>query len=278
MATIPNILLSNGVEIPQLGFGTYKLTENVVPVVRSAIEIGYRHLDTAQMYDNEAEVGQAWSESGLDRTDFFLTSKLDNSNHLRDQALPSFEKTLTDLRTDYVDLFLIHWPMPNEYGGDFASTWRILEEFYAQGRARAIGVSNFEPEHLQVLLDSCAVVPMVNQVESHPYLPNEAVHQFDSAHGIVTEAWSPLARGLMIDDSTLTSIGEKYGKTSAQVALRWAIQRGDVVFPKARSAQRQQQNFDVFDFSLSPAEMEKIRSLDRGEKGRTGSHPAQKGF
>jgi 2,5-diketo-D-gluconate reductase A len=225
------------------------------------------------MYHNEAEVGQAWAGSGIAREDLFLTSKLDNPNHEPSAARRSFAQTLLDLRTDYVDLFLIHWPLPMHYGGDFVTTWKVLEEFLADGRARAIGVSNFEPHHLQRILDHADVTPMVNQVEAHPYLPNRAVHDFDAEHGILTEAWSPLARGRAASDPVLAEIGEAHGATASQVALRWALQRGDIVFPKSVTPARQAENLQVFSFELSADEVQRIDALNEGEKGRTGTHP-----
>jgi 2,5-diketo-D-gluconate reductase A len=225
------------------------------------------------MYHNEAEVGQAWAGSGIAREDLFLTSKLDNPNHEPSAARRSFAQTLLDLRTDYVDLFLIHWPLPMHYGGDFVTTWKVLEEFLADGRARAIGVSNFEPHHLQRILDRADVTPMVNQVEAHPYLPNRAVHDFDAEHGILTEAWSPLARGRAASDPVLAEIGEAHGATASQVALRWALRRGDIVFPKSVTPARQAENLQIFAFELSADEVQRIDALNEGEKGRTGTHP-----
>ena len=270
---IPALTLATGASIPQLGFGTYKVIEHPAEVVASALELGYRHIDTAQMYHNEEAVGQAWTESGIAREDLFLTSKLDNPNHRPDDARDSFAQTLRDLRTEYVDLFLIHWPLPGLYGGDFVTTWKVLEEFFADGRARAIGVSNFEPHHIQRLLDQADVIPAVNQVESHPYLPNRAVHQFDAEHGILTEAWSPLARGRAAGDPVLAEIGAAHGVSASQVALRWAIQRGDIIFPKSITRARQAENLRLFGFQLSDAEVARVDALDRGEAGRTGTHP-----
>ncbi len=270
---IPRLTLATGATIPQLGFGTYKVTDNAVEVVSSALRLGYRHIDTAQMYHNEADVGRAWAESGLAREDLFLTSKLDNPNHEPDAARRSFEQTLSDLRTDHVDLFLIHWPLPMFYGGDFVTTWTVLEEFFADGRARAIGVSNFEPHHLQRILDHGDIAPMVNQVESHPYLPNRAIHQFDAEHAILTEAWSPLARGRVAADPVLGEIAVAHDATPSQVALRWAIQRGDIVFPKSVTPARQAENLEIFGFQLSAEEIARIDGLNEAEKGRTGTHP-----
>lgn len=274
---IPAVKLSNGVEIPALGFGTYKVTENIEPIVASALEVGYRHIDTAQMYGNEAEVGKAWRASGIAREELFITSKLNNPNHEPDAARASFEQTLRDLQTDYVDLFLIHWPMPNSYGADYAATWRVLEEFYKQGRARAIGLSNFYIEHLEKLIPDCDIIPHANQIESQPYLQNRALHDLNRELGIVTEAWSPLARGRAVNDATLGGIGHQYSKSASQVALRWGLQRGDVLFPKASDRARQKQNLAVFDFELSPSDMAIIASLEEGEEGRSGSHPSNVG-
>ncbi|QWW19359.1 aldo/keto reductase [Schaalia sp. 19OD2882] len=271
---IPFLPLATGATIPQLGFGTYKVApEEAFDAVTTALELGYRHVDTAQMYRNEAEVGLAIEASPVPREQVFLTTKLDNANHEADVARRSFERSLEDLRTDHVDLFLIHWPLPTLYGGDFLACWRVLEEFHADGRARAIGVSNFQPSHLEQILAGCDVPPMVNQVEAHPFMANGAVHDFDAAHGILTEAWSPLARGRAVTDPTLGRIGRAHGVSASQVALRWAIQRGDVVFPKSVHRGRQVQNLDVFSFVLSEDEVALVGSLDEGEAGRCGSHP-----
>ncbi len=272
-APVPTVTTASGVVIPQLGFGTYKVTEDAAGIVRDALEVGYRHIDTAQMYHNEEQVGAGWVSSGIPREELFITSKLDNPNHEPQVARAAFAKTLEDLQTDYVDLFLIHWPLPMYYGGDFGSTWEVLEEFLAAGSARAIGVSNFEPHHLEKLFKTAVEKPQVNQIESHPYLQQDELHRFDAAHGILTEAWSPLARGAAAKDSVLEEIGAKYGKSASQVALRWGVQRGDILFPKASSRKRQQENLDIFDFELSQADLERIVSLERGEKGRTGKHP-----
>ncbi len=272
---IPVVTTTSGVAIPQLGFGTYKVTENAQAIVESAIDVGYRHLDTAQMYRNEGDVGRAWNQSGLPREAFFLTSKLDNPNHEAPVARDSFARTLDELQTDYVDLFLIHWPLPNDYGGDFGATWEVLEGFLEDGRARAIGLSNFEPSHVERVLETASHKPTVNQVESHPFFPNDAVHAFDHDHGIVTQAWSPLGRGTVLDNPVIQAIALETEKTPAQVVIRWGLQRGDVLFPKATSRARQKENLDVFDFELSPAQMERIFALDKGETGRRGSHPQE---
>lgn len=274
VAPIPSCVLPTGHRIPQLGFGTFKVAPaDTHAAVSTALDVGYRHIDTAQMYRNEKEVGDALADSGLPRDSIFVTTKLDNSNHLPDDARRSFDRSLTDLRTDYVDLFLIHWPLPMHYGGDLLGCWRVLEEFYADGRARAIGVSNFEPHHLDAIIAGCNVAPMVNQIESHPWFPNAAVHAFNADHSILTQAWSPLARGRAASDATLARIGATHGVSASQVALRWALQRGDVIFPKSLHRERQRENLDLFGFVLDDDEMALIASLDEGEAGRCGSHP-----
>nr|WP_223875237.1 aldo/keto reductase [Nanchangia anserum] len=266
--------MREGGSIPQFGIGTYQVAPaETVATVRSALEIGIRHIDTAQMYGNEAEVGRAIAESGIARDDMFLTTKLNNGNHAPDDARRSFERSLRDLRTDYVDLFLIHWPLPTRYGGDFVTTWRVLTEFAADGRARHIGVSNFQIPHLRRLIDEVGVVPEINQIEAHPYLPNNDVRDFGAGHGILTQAWSPLARGAILDDPQVRALAEDLGRTPAQVVLRWAIERGDVIFPKSVHPERQLENLSIFDFSLPPTAREVLDGLDRGEAGRQGSHP-----
>ena len=270
MTAVPTVLLNNGVEIPQLGFGVFKVPpEQTEDVTRTALEIGYRHVDTAQMYGNEAGVGRAVRAAGLARDEVFVTSKLDNPNHARDDALRSFDGTLAELGFDHVDLFLIHWPLPEV--GDFVETWHAMEEIYRSGRARAIGVSNFAPHHLRRLLAAAEVVPAVNQIEVHPYLVQADVRAFGAEHGIVTEAWAPIARGRVLDDPVITTIAKRLERTPAQVTLRWAIQRGDVVFPKSVSRGRIEENFDLFDFELADDEMAEITALDRQE--RTGPDP-----
>ena len=274
MSDVPNISLNDGNTIPQLGFGTFQIEpEDTAEAVGKAMEIGYRHIDTAQMYGNEAEVGEAIRNSGIDREEIFVTSKLNNSNHEPDDARESFDKTLSDLGLDYVDLFLIHWPLPTQYDGDFVSTWQTMEEFKNDGRARSIGVSNFQPDHLDQLASETDMVPAINQIEVHPYFTNDEVRAYDQEHGIATEAWSPIAQGEVLDDSTLNEIAEKVGKTTAQVVLRWHIQRGDIVFPKSVTPERIQENFELFDFELDSDDMEAITALDKGEDGRTGPHP-----
>lgn len=267
---VPDITLNNGVTIPQLGFGMFKVPpDEAFDTARTAIEVGYRHLDTAQMYGNEAGVGAAVRKSGLPREDFFVTSKLNNGYHDPEDALTAFEQTLATLDIGYLDLFLIHWPLPKV--GDFLDTWHAMETIYSSGKVRAIGVSNFEPDHLQRVLDGADVVPAVNQVEIHPYLIQQELRAFNEQHGIATEAWSPIARGKVLDDPALRRVAEEVGQAPSQVVLRWHIQRGDIVFPKSSHRDRMVENFDIFGFSLDPDQMDAITALDRGE--RTGPHP-----
>jgi 2,5-diketo-D-gluconate reductase A len=276
LSTVPGINLNDGNTIPQLGFGVFQIEpKDTAKAVSEALEIGYRHIDTAQMYGNEKEVGKAIRSSGLDRGDVFVTSKLSNGAHEPGDAREAFDATLSDLGFDYVDLFLIHWPLPTRYDGDFVSTWKTLEEFHSDGRARSIGVSNFQIEHLERLAAETDSVPAVNQIEVHPYLTNEAVRSYGREHGILTEAWSPIAQGGVLDDSTITQIAEEVGKTPAQVVLRWHVQRGDIVFPKSVTPSRMKENFELFDFELDFVDMNAITALDRGEEGRAGPHPDQ---
>ncbi len=274
MSTVPGITLNDGNTIPQLGFGVFQIgPEDTAEAVSNALEIGYRHIDTAEMYGNEKEVGEAVRASGLDRGDVFVTSKLNNAFHEPQDAREAFDTTLSDLGFDYVDLFLIHWPLPTLYDGDFVSTWKTLEEFHRDGRARSIGVSNFQIEHLRSLAAETDTVPAVNQIEVHPYFTNDAVRGYGQEHEIATEAWSPIAQGGVLEDSTITQIADRVGKTPAQVVLRWHIQRGDIVFPKSVTPSRMKENFELFDFELEPDDVDEISALDQGEDGRTGPHP-----
>ncbi len=271
MTAVPTVTLTNGVDIPQLGFGTYQIPpDETEDATRTALEAGYRHIDTAQMYGNEAEVGRAVRAFGADRDEIFVTSKLNNSVHAPDDALAAFDRTLSDLDIGHLDLFLIHWPLPG-IDVDYVDTWRAMEEMYASGRVRAIGVSNFQPAHLRRVLDETATVPAVNQIEVHPYLTQDDVRGFNAAHGIATEAWSPIAQGGVLDDPTIAQIAERVGKTAAQVTLRWHLQRGDIVFPKSVTPARVKENLDVFDFELTDDDVAQISGLNRDE--RTGPDP-----
>ena len=225
------------------------------------------------MYGNEREVGEGVRDSGLARENVFITSKLSNAAHRPDDARRAFDATLAALGTDVVDLFLIHWPLPTLYGGDFVSTWRVLEGFQREGRAHSIGVSNFQPSHLERLTAETDTVPAVNQVEAHPYFVNDPVRAYGQQHGIVTQAWSPLAQGAVLADPAVTAIAARLVRTPSQVVLRWHIQRGDVVFPKTVSPERMRENLDLFTFELDADDMTALTALDRGELGRTGPRP-----
>jgi 2,5-diketo-D-gluconate reductase A len=271
---VPTIELNDGKTIPQLGFGVFQIppaeTEKAAAV---ALDVGYRHIDTAEMYGNEQGVGDAVRASGLDRADVFITSKLNNGFHEPDAARKAFAQTLVELGTDYVDLFLIHWPLPTLYNGDFVSTWKTLEEFHADGRARSIGVSNFQVSHLERLAAECDVVPAVNQIELHPYFQNTAVDAYGKAHGIATEAWAPIAQGKVLDDPALVELAGRLGKSVAQIVLRWHIQRDNIVFPKSTTPSRIKENFELFDFELEPDAVQVIDALDKGDAGRDGPNP-----
>ncbi|WP_455159364.1 aldo/keto reductase [Schaalia cardiffensis] len=271
---IPNLVLSNGKAMPQFGFGTFKISpEDTFDAVSSALELGYRHIDTAQMYGNEVEVGRAIAESGIPREQIFLTSKLNNRNHEPQAARDSFKQSLEDLQSDYVDLFLVHWPLPGLYEGNVALPWPVLEEFYDLGQAQAIGLSNYQASHIDEVLKVASVSPHVLQIEAHPYLPNNALRDYARSLGMVIEAWSPLARGRATCDPILAKIGAAHAKSAAQVALAWALQRGDAVFPKSLDPARQLENREAVGLELSTEECALISSLDEGEAGRTGSHP-----
>ena len=267
---VPQLPLNNGVTIPQLGFGPFLVPPaEAAQVTLAALDQGYRHLDTAQMYGNEAGVGRAIRDSGLPRDEVFVTTKLNNGFHERKAALAAFDGSLTALGLEYVDLFLIHWPLPKR--GQYVEAWAALVELLAQGRVRAIGVSNFHAAHLQQIIAATDVVPAVNQIEVHPYLRQDALRATNAELGIATEAWSPIARGRVLADPVIEQIAQAHERTPAQVTLRWAIQRGDIVFPKSMHPDRMRENFELFDFDLSPAEMAAIDGLDRGE--RTGPDP-----
>ncbi|MET0449917.1 MAG: aldo/keto reductase [Aeromicrobium sp.] len=269
--TVPTIALNNGVEIPQLGFGVFQIDPaETKEATLTALEVGYRHIDTAQMYGNEEGVGDAIAASGLDRDDIFVTSKLNNGFHAHDDALAEFDKSLERLKIEKIDLFLIHWPLPG-IDIDFVETWKALEEIYASGRARSIGVSNFQPTHLRRIVQEADVVPAVNQIEVHPFLTQDDVRAVNAEHGVATEAWSPIAKGQVLDNPVIKGIAIEHDKTPAQVVLRWHVQRGDIVFPKSVTRARVEENFDIFDFELSGSEIGFISALNKDE--RTGPNP-----
>jgi 2,5-diketo-D-gluconate reductase A len=274
MSDVPVIHLNDGTTIPQLGFGVFQIDpDKTADAVKTALQIGYRHIDTAEMYQNERGVGEGIRDAGLDRADVYITSKLNNGYHRPDDARRAFDGTLEKLGSDYVDLFLIHWPLPTLYDGDFVSTWRTLEEFKEDGRARSIGVSNFQVPHLERLAHETDTVPAVNQIEVHPYFTNDTVRAYGAEHAIATEAWSPIAQGKVLGDPVVTRIAEATGRSPAQVVLRWHVQRGDIVFPKSVTPQRIKENFEIFDFELDAADMQALTALDKGEAGRTGPNP-----
>ncbi|GAB2525432.1 aldo/keto reductase [Microbacterium petrolearium] len=270
MTSVPEIRIAEGVRIPQLGFGVYQVPpEATEEAVATALEVGYRHIDTAQMYGNEQGVGDALKASGLSRDEVFVTSKLNNGFHRRDDALRAAEQSVERLGGP-MDLFLIHWPLPT-IDVDYLETWRAMIEIRDQGLARAIGVSNFQVPHLERIIAETGVTPAVNQIEVHPYLTNETVRAYGAEHGIATEAWSPIAQGAVLGDPTITAIAERLGRTTAQVTLRWHIQRGDIVFPKSVTRSRVEENFRLFDFELTDEDVQAISALNRDQ--RTGPDP-----
>jgi 2,5-diketo-D-gluconate reductase A len=269
-STIPTVTLNNGVEIPQLGFGVFQIPEDeTTAAVSAALETGYRHIDTAAAYGNEAGVGRALADSGLSRDELFITTKVWNSDQGYDATLRAFDTSLAALGLDRLDLYLIHWPTPAR--DLYADTWRALERLVEEGRLRAAGVSNFQPAHLQRLLNGSSLVPTINQIELHPGLQQSELRAFHAEHGIATEAWSPLAQGAVLDDEAITSIAGRTGKSPAQVVLRWHLQLGNVVIPKSVTPSRIRENFEVFDFELTDEDMSTIAGADRDL--RTGPHP-----
>lgn len=270
MSTVPTVTLNNGVTIPQLGFGVFQVPDDeTTAAVAGALEAGYRSIDTAAVYGNEAGVGRALAESGLAREELFVTTKLWNADQGYDSTLAAFDASLAKLGLDHVDLYLIHWPTPAR--DLYVGTWRALEKLLADGRIRAAGVSNFQPAHLRRLREESSLVPAVNQIELHPGLQQGELRAAHTEHGIATEAWSPLAQGAVLGDEAITSLAERHGKTPAQVVLRWHLQLGNVVIPKSVTPARIRQNIDVFDFELSASDMDAIAGLDRGM--RTGPDP-----
>ena len=270
----PLITLADGNRIPQLGLGVYKVEDaTAARIVEGAIDAGYRHVDTAKLYFNEAGVGAGVRAAGIPRDEIFVTTKVWNDDQGYDETLRAFDASLALLGMDYVDLYLIHWPAPKQ--DRYVDTWRALEAIKRDGRARSIGVSNFNAPHLEKLLANSQESPVINQVEVQPWLQQRALRDFDAAHGIATEAWSPLARGRAIGDPTLEAIGAKHGKSSAQVVLRWHIEQGLVVIPKSNSIERIRENSRVFDFKLDDSDLAAIAGLETGE--RTGSNPDEVG-
>lgn len=271
MSHSPSLVLNNGVEIPQLGFGVFQVPEDETKqAVLTALDAGYRHIDTAMLYGNEVGVGEAIAESGLDRDAVFVTTKVWNSDQGYDSTLRAFDASMQKLGIDVLDLYLIHWPTPSR--DLYLETWRAMEKLYLDGRIRAIGVSNFQPDHLRRLCDKSQVVPVINQVELHPLLQQKEVRRTNDELGVLTEAWSPIAKGgELLKDEVITGLADKHARTPAQVVLRWHIQLGNVVIPKSVTPSRVKENADIFDFALGEDDMAAIERLDRGE--RTGPDP-----
>ncbi|MFD8275397.1 aldo/keto reductase [Streptomyces flaveolus] len=268
--TVPTVTLNNGVEIPQLGFGVFQVPDaETTAAVTAALEAGYRSIDTAAIYGNEAGVGRALADSGIARDDLFVTTKLWNADQGYDATLKAFDTSLDKLGLDHVDLYLIHWPTPAR--DLYRESWKAIEKLVADGRIRAAGVSNFQPAHLERLIAGSDLVPAVNQVELHPGLQQGELRAAHARLGIVTEAWSPLAQGAVLKDEAITTIAARHGKSAAQVVLRWHLQLGNVVIPKSVTPARIRENLDVFDFTLTDDEMTAIAGLDRDL--RTGTHP-----
>ncbi|GAB3572479.1 aldo/keto reductase [Amycolatopsis endophytica] len=271
MTTIPTVELNNGVHMPQVGFGVFQVPEDeTTRAVTTALEAGYRSIDTATVYGNEAAVGRAIADSGLARDELFVTTKLWNSDQGYDETLRGFDKSLSELGLEYLDLYLIHWPVPE--ADRYADTWRALETVYDDSRVRAIGVSNFQPHHLDRLARESNIVPAVNQVELHPYLQQEEVRAYHAEHGIVTEAWSPLAKGGdLLAEPSVKALADKHGRTPAQIVLRWHLQLGNVVIPKSVTPSRVKENLDLFGFELAGSDLAELAKLEKGL--RTGPDP-----
>ena len=267
---VPLVTLSDGLEIPQLGFGVFKVDpDKTNRIVRDALDVGYRHLDTAKIYHNEEGVGHAVKESGIARDDLFITTKLWNDDQA--DAAAAIDKSLARLGTDYVDLYLIHWPSPER--DTYVDAWRALASIQESGKARSIGVSNFTVDHLERLIAETGVVPAVNQVELHVDFQQAELRAFAAEHGIAIEAWGPLGQGKINESDDLAAIAAAHGKSVPQTILRWHLQIGNIVIPKSNNKERMAENFDILDFELSTSELTTIASLDRGEDGRNGSHP-----
>jgi methylglyoxal/glyoxal reductase len=258
--------LHNGVKMPWLGLGVFKVEDGaeVVNSVKTALEVGYRSIDTAAIYGNEEGVGKAIAESTVPREELFITTKVWNSNHGYEATLAAFDVSLEKLGLDYLDLYLIHWPLPSQ--GKFVETWKALEKLYKDGRVRAIGVSNFKVHHLEEIIANCEIVPMVNQVEYHPRFNQRELHDFCKRHGIQLEAWSPLMQGGLLEEPALVEIAKKYNKSTAQIIIRWDLQTGVVTIPKSVKPHRIAENADVFDFELSQEDMDIINALNQDQR------------
>ena len=260
---MPLATFNSGHQAPRLGLGVYKVAQDIADsLVVKAIETGYRRIDTAALYDNELEVGSGIRKSGIDRSDIFVTTKIWKDGQGKDFTADAIEASLDRLKVGYVDMLLIHWPHPKL--NKFVETWQVFEDFIATGRVKGIGVSNFEPAHLEALLAESSVVPALNQVELHPSFQQQTVREYNSAHGILTEAWAPLSRGKLTEDPVIVGLARKHGKSPAQVILRWHIQLGNLVIPKTSNPDRLAENIDIFDFELDSEDMHAIAGLDTG--------------
>lgn len=266
MPDVPDLMLNNGVNMPQLGFGVFQIPEEeTAEAVSAALAAGYRSIDTASLYRNEAAVGRALAASDLPREELFITTKLWNDDQGYDEAMRAFDASLSRLDLTYVDLYLIHWPMPGQ--DKYVETWRAMERLYRDGRVRAIGVSNFQPAHLDRLVRETGTIPAVNQVELHPYLQQEWLRTYHAEHGIATEAWAPLAKGgELLEHPTITGLASKHDRTGAQVVLRWHLQLGNIAIPKSVTPARIQQNLGIFDFHLDQEDMQAISWLEEGKR------------
>lgn len=270
--TVPAVKLNDGNHIPQLGYGVWQVgNDEAVTAVSEALKVGYRHIDTAAIYGNEEGTGKALNESGIARSDIYLTTKLWNKEQGYESTLKAFDESLRKLGTDYVDLYLIHWPLPSK--DLFMDTWRAFIKIKEEGRAKSIGVSNFQTADLERILKESDVVPVINQIELHPQFQQDELRLFHSKHDIATEAWSPLGQGTILENPTLKTIAEKHGKSVAQVILRWHIETGNIVIPKSVTPARIKENFEVFDFSLNGTDHDAITKLDKTD-GRIGPNPA----
>lgn len=277
MSKVPSINLRDGKTIPQLGLGVWQVEPSITErVVRDAIAAGYRSIDTAEGYQNEEGVGAAIKSSGVARDELFITSKLRNGGHERDLALKSFDETMQKLGLDQLDLFLIHWPIPSQ--DKYVEAWKVLVELKQQGRIASIGVSNFNQDHLERIINETGEVPVVNQIELHPRFQQRDKRAYHEQHDIRIESWSPLGSGRMLDDATVGDIAKKHGKSIAQVIIRWHLQEGFIVIPKTTHKERMIENFDVFDFELDGADVQAINGLDKGNSGRVGADPATASF
>ena len=270
MTQVPTVTLNDGHQIPQLGFGVWQVSpEDIISSVSKALEVGYRHIDTAAIYGNEEGVGQAIADSGIPREELFITTKLWNSEHDRDRVVPAAQESLKKLGLDYVDLYLIHWPTPAQ--DNYLDAWLGLEDVQQAGLSRSIGVSNFQADHLRLIIARAHVVPAVNQIELHPTFSQKDLVLVNDELGIKTEAWSPLGLGEDLNNATITELASKHGRTPAQVILRWHLQQGRIVFPKSVTPSRIEENFNVFDFELSDNDLEAIDGVNHDN--RIGGHP-----